>query len=57
MIRRPKKGETEEDLLKFQQEFLNSGKSSAASVVKKTDKRKSDSSGDGVRDQVKMEGV
>ena len=55
MIRRPKKGETEEDLLKFQQEFLNSGKSSAASVVKKTDKRKSDSSGDGVRDQVTME--
>ncbi|XP_041353389.1 RNA polymerase II-associated protein 1-like isoform X2 [Gigantopelta aegis] len=54
MIRRPKKGETEEDLLKFQQEFLSSGKDSAANVVKRTDKRKPDSSGD-ARDQVQME--
>lgn len=40
MIPRPKPGETEDDLLKFQQEFLSKKEQSAASVVRKPDKRK-----------------
>ncbi|KAK3093836.1 hypothetical protein FSP39_020762 [Pinctada imbricata] len=44
MIPRPKPGESEEDLLRFQQEFLASQKSSSASIVKRPDKRKSDES-------------
>lgn len=40
MIPRPKPGESEDDLLKFQQEFLAKQEKSAVSVVKKPDKRK-----------------
>lgn len=40
--RRPKPGDTEEDLLKFQQEFLSGQTTPSASLVKKPgDKRKS----------------
>ena len=40
MIRRPKPGETEEDLLRMQEEFLSTEGVSAANVTKKGDKRK-----------------
>ncbi|KAM9294410.1 RNA polymerase II-associated protein 1 [Gastrophryne carolinensis] len=40
MLSRPKPGESEEDLLKFQSQFLAAGASAAAKVVKKADKRK-----------------
>ena len=72
MFPRPKPGESEEDLLRFQQEFLASKKSSSATLVKRPDKRKSEESkgsGDGKawgnevegdrqtdRDVVEMEG-
>ncbi|XP_068110392.1 RNA polymerase II-associated protein 1 [Hyperolius riggenbachi] len=40
MLSRPKPGESEEDLLKFQDQFLAAGASAAAKVVRKADKRK-----------------
>ncbi|XP_072027596.1 RNA polymerase II-associated protein 1-like [Amphiura filiformis] len=40
MIRRPKPGESEEDLLRLQEEFLAREVASSANVVKKGDKRK-----------------
>ncbi|XP_044128216.1 RNA polymerase II-associated protein 1 isoform X1 [Bufo gargarizans] len=40
MLSRPKPGESEEDLLAFQNQFLAAGASSAATVVRKADKRK-----------------
>ena len=41
MMRRPKAGDTEEDLLRMQEEFLaKEGASSAASLTSKGDKRK-----------------
>ncbi|KAE8587178.1 hypothetical protein XENTR_v10021883 [Xenopus tropicalis] len=42
MLSRPKPGESEEDLLKFQDQFLASNTSAAAKVVRKADKRKGD---------------
>ncbi|XP_022085938.1 RNA polymerase II-associated protein 1-like [Acanthaster planci] len=45
MIRRPKPGETEEDLLRQQEEFLAQQQSSAARVVKRPDKRKPSAEG------------
>lgn len=42
MFSRPKPGETEDDLLKFQQEFLANQTKAAASIVKRGDKRKSE---------------
>ncbi|XP_062617830.1 RNA polymerase II-associated protein 1-like [Saccostrea cucullata] len=44
MIPRPKPGESEDDLLRFQQEFLAKQEKSAASLVKKPDKRKTSTS-------------
>ncbi|XP_053331671.1 RNA polymerase II-associated protein 1 [Spea bombifrons] len=40
MLSRPKPGESEEDLLNFQSQFLAAGASAAAKVVRKADKRK-----------------
>ncbi|XP_056401558.1 RNA polymerase II-associated protein 1 [Hyla sarda] len=40
MLSRPKPGESEEDLLEFQNQFLASRTSAAATVVRKADKRK-----------------
>ncbi|XP_022334117.2 RNA polymerase II-associated protein 1-like isoform X2 [Crassostrea virginica] len=56
MIKRPKPGESEDDLLKFQQEFLAKQEKSAASVVKKPDKRKTEhSAGTIEKDVVEIE--
>ena len=53
---RPKPGEDEDDLLKFQQEFLASHNSSGSSVaIKRPEKRRSNE-GSESRDVVKMEG-
>ena len=55
MIRRPKPGETEEDLLRFQQEFLVRQESASATVVKRPDKRKTSADGgDGEGKAVKV---
>ena len=51
-MERPKLGEDEDDLLKFQQEFLSSKATPAATVVRKGDKRKS---GEPPRDVVHMD--
>ncbi|KAK7469640.1 hypothetical protein BaRGS_00036369 [Batillaria attramentaria] len=51
-MERPKRGEDEDELLQFQQEFLASKASPSVSVVKKADKRKP---GDTDRDVVHME--
>lgn len=40
MLSRPKPGESEDDLLNFQSQFLAAGGSAAAKVVRKADKRK-----------------
>ena len=40
MLSRPKPGETEEDLLRQQEEFLRTKASPAANVVRGADKRK-----------------
>ncbi|KAM4690515.1 RNA polymerase II-associated protein 1 [Rhinophrynus dorsalis] len=40
MLSRPKPGESEEDLLNFQKQFLAAGTNAAAQVVRKADKRK-----------------
>lgn len=57
MIPRPKPGESEDDLLKFQQEFLAKQEKSAVSVVKKPDKRKTTESSVPVdKDVVNIEG-
>lgn len=57
MIPRPKPGESEDDLLKFQQEFLAKQEKSAVSVVKKPDKRKTTQSSVPVdKDVVNLEG-
>lgn len=40
MLSRPKPGESEEDLLEFQSQFLAAHTSAAATVVRKADKRK-----------------
>ncbi|XP_053553790.1 RNA polymerase II-associated protein 1 isoform X2 [Bombina bombina] len=42
MLSRPKPGESEEDLLKFQNQFIAAGGSAAAKVFRKADKRKGD---------------
>ncbi|XP_030069963.1 RNA polymerase II-associated protein 1 isoform X2 [Microcaecilia unicolor] len=42
MLPRPKPGESEEDLLRFQSQFLAAGTSAAVQIVKKADKRKGD---------------
>ncbi|XP_060076312.1 RNA polymerase II-associated protein 1-like [Ylistrum balloti] len=46
MFPRPKPGDTEEDLLKFQKEFMANQEKPAVTVVKRPDKRKSSSSED-----------
>ena len=51
MIRRPKPGETEEDLLRMQEEFLSTEGISAANVAKKGDKRKNVADGQGSKVQ------
>ena len=40
MLRRPKPGETEEDLIRYQEEFLASKSVPAATVTRKPGKRK-----------------
>lgn len=59
MFPRPKPGDTEDDLLKFQKEFLANQTQSSVKVVKRGDKRKSDdgSQTDSKRDVVQMEGI
>ena len=62
MFSRPKPGETEDDLLKFQREFLANQTKASASIVKKGDKRKSEKRDEGQneketkRDIVQMDG-
>ena len=57
IMERPKPGEDEDDLLKFQKEFLMSGSNSASSVsIKRPEKRRSDELKE-TRDVVKMEGL
>ena len=51
-MERPKLGEDEDELLKFQEEFLASKAKPAATVVRKTEKRKS---GETTRDVVQMD--
>ena len=46
MSARPKPGETEEDLLRYQEEFLRSGAASSVTVVRKPDKRRSEKDSD-----------
>ncbi|XP_033733915.1 RNA polymerase II-associated protein 1-like [Pecten maximus] len=46
MLPRPKPGDTEEDLLKFQKEFMANKDKPAVTVVKRPDKRKSSTSDD-----------
>lgn len=50
---RPKRGEDENELLRFQQEFLASKDVPSVTIVKKADKRKPESQD---RDVVKMDG-
>ncbi|XP_067847336.1 RNA polymerase II-associated protein 1 isoform X2 [Heptranchias perlo] len=64
MLGRPKPGESEDDLLRFQQQFLAAGRSPAAKVVKKADKRKVKSenadggqTNEGLRDTVTLEAL
>lgn len=45
MLRRPKPTDSEEDLLKEQEHFLTSGAPSAASVVRRPDKRRGEAGG------------
>ncbi|CAN9502106.1 unnamed protein product [Ophioblennius macclurei] len=47
MLRRPKPGDSEADLLKDQQQFLTSGASAAASVVRRPDKRRGEAGAGG----------
>jgi hypothetical protein len=62
MFSRPKPGETGDDLLKFQQEFLANQTKAAASIVRRGDKRKSEKHDEGQneketkRDIVQMDG-
>ncbi|XP_048259249.1 RNA polymerase II-associated protein 1-like [Haliotis rufescens] len=53
MLKRPKPGESEDDLLKFQQEFLARNESDPSASVKRADKRKP--SGDEKIDVVKLD--
>ncbi|XP_067681020.1 RNA polymerase II-associated protein 1-like [Haliotis asinina] len=53
MLKRPKAGESEEDLLQFQEEFLARNKSDPSASVKRADKRKP--SGDEKKDVVKLD--
>ncbi|KAM9787548.1 RNA polymerase II-associated protein 1 isoform 1-T2 [Syngnathus typhle] len=46
MLRRPKPGGSETDLLREQEEFLKSGAPSAASVLRRPDKRRGETGGD-----------
>ncbi|XP_074548093.1 RNA polymerase II-associated protein 1 isoform X2 [Halichoeres trimaculatus] len=46
MLRRPKPTDSEADLLREQQQFLTSGASSAASVVRRPDKRRGEAGGE-----------
>lgn len=55
MLKRPKPGESEDDLLKFQQEFLARNESDPSASVKRADKRKP--SGDEKIDVVKLDGA
>ncbi|CAH1790852.1 unnamed protein product, partial [Owenia fusiformis] len=57
-VPRPSKDDTEDDLLRYQEEFLRSKTKPSATVVKKPDKRKQDeaASEQGHKDVVKLEG-
>ena len=64
MLKRPQAGDTEEDLLEFQRQFLEEKTEPSASVLSKVgDKRKTDtlegacSDGTGKRDVVQLEGM
>ncbi|XP_077178929.1 RNA polymerase II-associated protein 1 [Paroedura picta] len=54
MLPRPKPGESEADLLKFQNQFLASKASPAVKVVKKADKRRGDG-GNGVEERLPLQ--
>ncbi|XP_060117365.1 RNA polymerase II-associated protein 1 [Heteronotia binoei] len=54
MLPRPKPGESEEDLLTFQNQFLASKASPAVKVVKKADKRRGDG-GSGVEERLPLQ--
>ncbi|XP_015284993.1 PREDICTED: RNA polymerase II-associated protein 1 [Gekko japonicus] len=54
MLPRPKPGESEADLLKFQNQFLASKASPAVKVVKKADKRRGDE-GSGVEERLPLQ--
>ena len=56
MFPRPKPGDSEDDLLKFQKEFLANQTKAAATVVKRGDKRKSGNE-DGTQTEAKRDVV
>ncbi len=62
MLKRPSASETEDDLLKFQKQFLESKAAPSVQVIRKTEKRKpDDASATGQeptgKDVVSMEGI
>lgn len=60
MLKRPTSGDTEEDLLKFQEDFLKNPPKSSASLIKHQGKRHLDDqqhSQDVDKDIVQMEGL
>ena len=58
MLKRPSAQDTEEDILKLQEEFLASKASPGVSIVKKPEKRKShEGSSSEARDTVSLKGV
>lgn len=54
MLPRPKRGESEADLLMFQNQFLASKASPAVKIVKKADKRRGDG-GNGVEEGLPLQ--
>lgn len=57
MFPRPKPGESEDDLLQFQRQFLANKSKAAATVVKRGDKRKSEEDDKDKRDIVQMDAL
>ncbi len=62
MLKRPSTSETEDDLLKFQKQFLESKAAPSVQVIRKTEKRKPDdasatSQEPTEKDVVSMEGI
>ena len=56
MLKRPSKQDTEEDLLRFQEEFLASKTAPSVSVIRKPEKRKSGETNSGKSEDISLEG-